>query len=351
MGISNIKGEKGRKRYMKNKLKDIPKIELHCHLDGSVRTETMYELLLEQGEITPMDIKQFEEMVRVKDECKSLNEYLEKFKYPLKTMQRKENLERITYELLEDLSLQNVKYVEIRFAPFLHMEEGLTFDEVVESVLNGMERAKKDLSILSNAILICMRHEDVEESIRVVEYGEKYLDKGVVAVDLAGNEADFPPEIHQKAFQLAYEKGYRITVHAGETGIEDNITKSIELLHANRIGHGIAAIKDPKVMEIIKDKGISLEMCPISNLQTKAIKSIEDYPIRNFLHRELNITVNTDNITVSNTSLQREYELLMDKLGFSLDEIYGLIDNSIKAAFLSENDKNKLRNIIFKELR
>lgn len=329
---------------------EIPKIELHCHLDGSVRVETMYELLLEQGEINPMEMEQFEQMVRVKDDCKSLKEYLEKFKYPLKIMQRKEYLERITYELLEDLSLQNVKYVEIRFAPFLHMEEGLTFDEVVESVLRGMGKGQEEFGILSNVILICMRHEGVENSIEIVEQGEKYLGKGVVAVDLAGNEADFPPEIHQKAFQLAFEKGYNITVHAGETGIEENIVKSIELLHADRIGHGIAAIKDPDIMELIKDRGVSVEMCPISNLQTKAIKTIEEYPIRDFFDKGLNITVNTDNITVSNTSLQREYQLLMDKLGFSMDEIYTLIDNSIEAAFLSEEEKNRLRKIIIEEL-
>ena len=335
---------------MKEKLMEIPKIELHCHLDGSVRVETMYELLLEQGEINPMEMEQFEQMVRVKDDCKSLKEYLEKFKYPLKIMQRKEYLERITYELLEDLSLQNVKYVEIRFAPFLHMEEGLTFDEVVESVLRGMGKGQEEFGILSNVILICMRHEGVENSIEIVEQGEKYLGKGVVAVDLAGNEADFPPEIHQKAFQLAFEKGYNITVHAGETGIEENIVKSIELLHADRIGHGIAAIKDPDIMELIKDRGVSVEMCPISNLQTKAIKTIEEYPIRDFFDKGLYITVNTDNITVSNTSLQREYQLLMDKLGFSMDEIYTLIDNSIKAAFLSEEEKNRLRKIIIEEL-
>ncbi len=168
---------------------------------------------------------------------------------------------------------------------------------------------------------------------------------------MAGNEADFPPEIHQKAFQLAFEKGYNITVHAGgETGIEENIVKSIELLHADRIGHGIAAIKDPDIMELIKDRGVSVEMCPISNLQTKAIKTIEEYPIRDFFDKGLNITVNTDNITVSNTSLQREYQLLMDKLGFSMDEIYTLIDNSIEAAFYQKKKKNRLRKIIIEEL-
>ncbi len=332
-------------------LRRVPKIELHCHLDGSVRPETMYELLTQQGEnIGIKSIQEFERLVRVEEECESLNEYLKKFSYPLKVMQSKENIERISYELLEDLSKENVKYVEIRFAPFLHMNKDLTFDEVVESVLRGMNRARKDFNILSNAILICMRHDSLDKSIKVVEYGEKYLGKGVVAVDLAGNEQDFPPEIHREAFQLAYEKGYKITIHGGETGIVENIPKSIEFLHATRIGHGIAAIKDPRVMELLKEKNIFLEMCPTSNLQTKAVDSIENYPIKTYLKEGIGVTVNTDNTTVSNTSLYKEYMLLIDKLDFTIEEILKLIDNGVEAAYISKEEKVALRNIIKDEL-
>lgn len=213
-----------------------------------------------------------------------------------------------------------------------------------------MDRAKEEFNILSNAILICMRYDSGENSLKVVEYGEKYLGKGVVAVDLAGNEHDFPPEIHKEAFQLAYEKGYNITIHAGETGIVENIPKSVELLHAKRIGHGIAAIKDPKVMELLKEKNIFLEMCPISNLQTKSVDSIEDYPIRTYLEEGIGVTINTDNTTVSNTTLDKEYEFLMDNLGFSIEDIIKLIDNSVEAAFLSESEKKYLRKIIKEEL-
>lgn len=332
-------------------LRRVPKIELHCHLDGSVRPETMYELLTQQGEnIGIKSIQEFERLVRVEEECESLNEYLKKFSYPLKVMQSKENIERISYELLEDLSKENVKYVEIRFAPFLHMNKDLTFDEVVESVLRGMNRARKDFNILSNAILICMRHDSLDKSIKVVEYGEKYLGKGVVAVDLAGNEQDFPPEIHREAFQLAYEKGYKITIHGGETGIVENIPKSIEFLHATRIGHGIAAIKDPRVMELLKEKNIFLEMCPTSNLQTKAVDSIENYPIKTYLKEGIGVTVNTDNTTVSNTSLYKEYMLLIDKLDFTIEEILKLIDNGVEAAYISKEEKVALRKIIKDEL-
>lgn len=333
-------------------LKEIPKIELHCHLDGSVRPETMYELLNKEGKkLEVKDIKEFKKLVMIKEECKSLKEYLEKFKYPLKVMQEEENIERITYELLEDLSKENVKYIEIRFAPSLHMEEGLTFDEVVNSVLKGMDRAKFDFNILSNGILICMRHEPVETSRQIVECGIKYLNKGIVAIDLAGNEHDFPPEIHRDAFQLAYEKGYNITIHGGETGIAENIPKSIKYLHAKRIGHGVAAIKDEKIMELLKDKEIFLEMCPTSNLQTKSIDSIENYPIRKYLEKGIKVTINTDNTTVSNTSLEKEYKLLIEKLNFTIEDILKLIDNSIEGSFLLRQEKEVLRKVVQDELR
>lgn len=337
---------------MREILKNIPKIELHCHLDGSVRPETMYELLIQQGEnLETNDINKFEKLVSIREECDSLIQYLKKFSYPLKVMQKQENIERITYELLEDLSKQNVKYVEIRFAPFLHMNDGLTFDEVVEGVLKGMNRAKKGFNILSNAILICMRHESCDNSLKVVEYGEKYLGKGVVAVDLAGNEQDFPPEIHKDAFDLAYNMGYNITIHAGETGIVENIPKSIELLHAKRIGHGIAAIKDSKVMELLKEKNIFLEMCPTSNLQTKAVDSIENYPVKKYLEMGIGVTINTDNTTVSNTSLHKEYELLINEMKLSINDILTIIDNSIEAAFISKEEKEDLRKTIQEELK
>lgn len=336
---------------MNNILKDIPKIELHCHLDGSVRAETMYELLNASNKIKGESFEEFKEKVKVEKECKSLIEYLEKFEYPLLVMQNEENIERIAYELLEDLHKQNVKYVEIRFAPYLSMEKGLSFDQVVKSVINGMKRAKKDYGIMSNIILICMRHESLERSMSVVNLGEKYLGKGVVAVDLAGNEADFPPEIHQESFELAYKKGYNITVHAGETGNYENIIKSIQLLHAERIGHGIAAINDTKTMEIIKENNVFLEMCPISNLQTKAVEDIKAYPIKDFINRGINVTVNTDNVTVSNTSLEKEYKFLMNELDFNIEDIVKLIHTSIDATFLSKSEKINLRDIINKELK
>lgn len=335
---------------MKRTIKKLPKIELHLHLDGSVRVETMYEILRENNEIDEMEIEKFRELVSITGDCKSLVEYLEKFELPGKVMQNEKNLERITYELLEDLSRDNVKYVEIRFAPYLHMNEGLSFDQVMESVILGMNKGMEDFNIKANLILIAMRHDSLDKTIELVKNGEKYINKGVVAVDLAGNEHDFPPEIHKKAFKLAKELGYKITIHAGETGIEKNIITSIDELYASRIGHGVAAIKDIGIMNKLRDENIYLEMCPVSNIQTKAIDSIENYPMEKFIEYGIKATVNTDNMTVSNTDLNREYSLLIDRLKFTIEDIKKLILNSVEASFLSTSEKLELKSIVEAEL-
>ena len=323
-------------------LKKLPKIDLHCHLDGSVRIETLYELLLEGGKIEEQSLEDFRGLASIEGECNSLVEYLARFAYPGLVMQSQENLERISYEALEDMSRENVVYAELRFAPYLHMNEGLSFDQVVESVIRGIKRARSDFNIMANLILIGMRHEEGDNTFSVVEKGAKYLGHGVVAFDIAGNEADFPPEIHKEAFRLAQEKGYKITIHAGETGRVENIYRALEL-GADRIGHGIAAIKDEELMEILRERKIALEMCPISNIQTKSVDSIGNYPLPEFLKRGLKATVNTDNRTVSNTSLEREFGFLRDELGVSDQDIIELTRNSIEAAFVEEDERRVLR--------
>lgn len=331
-------------------LKKLAKVELHCHLDGSVRPETMFKLLKEEEAIKNLSLEEFKELVMVDEKNDSLIEYLEKFKYPGKVMQEKENLERITYELLEDLDKQNVMYVEIRFAPYLHMEKGLTFDEVINSVIKGLNKGIEEFEIDGNLILIGMRNEKLEKIIELVKEGQKYLNKGVVGIDIAGDEENYPPEIHKEAFLLAEELGYNITVHAGETGNEKNIWTAIEELKAKRIGHGIAAIKDVKLMEELRNKEIFLELCPTSNMQTKAVKNKEDYPIKDFMNRGIKITINTDNTTVSRTSLEKEYQFIMDNYNISYTEIVQLIKNSIDASWVSYEKKDVMKERLRKSL-
>ncbi len=326
---------------MKN-IESLSKVDLHCHLDGCVRVETLYELLRENKLIDEMSIEDFSNLASIKNECNSLIEYLERFKYPGQVMQTSENLERITYELMEDMSKENIIYGEIRFAPFLHMEKGLSFDEVMEAVINGLYRGEEEFNIKANLILIAMRHEDVSKSIELVKLGEKYLNKGVVGFDIAGNEADFPPELHKDAFKLAKEVGYKITIHAGETGSVKNIWTAIDELGADRIGHGIAAIKDKELINELSKRNIALEMCPISNIQTKSVDKIENYPLGDFLKENIRVTVNTDNRTVSNTNMSKEFQYLIENNIITYDDIASITKNSIEAAFMEKKDKEKL---------
>lgn len=331
-------------------IRELPKVELHCHLDGSVRPETVLEMAkLEKIQIPSQEIDEFKKCVQVLGHCESLKEYLEKFNLILQTMQKKEYLYRHTLEVLEDASKHNVKYIELRFSPFFLMEGGMSFEEVMESILSAMDEAKKRFKILSNLILCCMRHEGVERSLEVVERGRKYLGKGVVAVDLAGNEQDFPPELHEAAFKKAKEYGYHITIHAGETGIAENIVKSVEILGAERIGHGIYAYKNQDVYDFVKERKLPLEMCITSNVHTGASKSYEAHPIKRYLDDGLVVTVNTDNTTVSNTDLDREFGILFDKQGFKYEDAKKVILNSLEVSFASNEDKEELRKVFEEE--
>jgi adenosine deaminase len=324
-------------------IRNFPKIELHCHLDGSVRPSTIIELAKKENlELPTENLKDFEKYVQVSSECKSLKDYLEKFDWPIKIMQKKENLKRVAFELIEDVSKQNVKYIEIRFAPVFHLEQGLSYDDVIESVLAGLALGLEKFDVHSNLILSCMRHLSVDKSIEVVEAGKKYIGKGVVAVDLAGNEADFPPELHKKAFDLAKSYGYHITIHAGETGISKNITTAISELHAERIGHGVAAQNDENVLDALKKSTVCVEACPTSNIHTLAVENYFTHPIKSFMNSKICTTVNTDNMTVSNVDLNKEYLHLQNELSFSDSELMELYKNGVEHSFADSALKKQL---------
>lgn len=323
-------------------IKLIPKTDLHCHLDGSIRPETILDIAKKEHISTiNSDLNNFQKEVMISGKCNSLKEYLNKFYLPIKIMQKKDYLYRVTLELLEDALKENVKYIEIRFAPLNHLDGGLTLDEVIETVLSAMNYGRTNLNIMSNLILCALRHESIEKTTRLVNLAKKYAGKGVVAIDLAGNEADFPPELHKKAFDLAKNYGIHRTVHAGETGIVENIMKSIKLLHAERIGHGTYAYKDKNTIKYLQKNKIPLEMCITSNVNTSAVNSYKEHPIKKYLDYGLAVTVNTDNTTVSNTTITKEFEYLVKYQNFDLEDIKKVIENGINFSFANPEDKLK----------
>lgn len=327
---------------------NIPKIELHCHLDGSIRPSTLFEMAVSLGITDETTLETFIPLIRVTENCTSLVDYLKCFSLPIQVMQTRESLERIARELIEDVAMTNVKYIEVRFAPHFHMEKGLTFEQVVSSVLKGLEEGRSLTGTRSNLILCCMRHMSLSTSMEVVELGLPFLGKGVVAIDLAGDEAHFPPNLHAPAFQKAKALGYHITVHAGETGNAQNVIAAIENLYAERIGHGLAIKDEATAYAFVKKAHIPLEMCPTSNVQTQGVKRFSEHPILRFMKDGIQTTLNTDNMTVSGITLESEYDCLCKDLDADVEDRLLLYKNALEASFASEEDKTYLRSFISK---
>ena len=314
-------------------IKSLPKIELHLHLDGSVRPSTASELLNKNVE---------KDMIVDKD-CNDLNEYLKKFDLPISIMQSKDNLERISYELAEDLKKDNIIYAEIRFAPIFHTRGGLALEEVVESVLKGL----KKVDIKTNLILCMMRGLPYEDNEKIVYLAKKYLNKGVCAIDLAGAEALYKTKDYKELFQLSTKLDIPFTIHAGEAdGIES--IKSALAFGTKRLGHGVKVTQSNDMMNVLINKNITLEICPTSNLNTCIVDVYKKHPIKELYDKKIKITVSTDNNTVSNITLSDEYQKLIDNFNFSIDDFYQFNLNAINAAFINDNEKEELKNILKK---
>lgn len=332
-------------------LKALPKVELHLHLDGSVKPETLLELAEKEGiELPTRDLNQLKDLLMVTTQCNSLQEYLEKFKYPKMVMQRYDYLERIAYELSEQLAAENVRYVEVRFAPQFHTEQGLRLEQVVEAVLAGLKRGEVDFNLQTNLILCGMRHQTVEQNLEVVDLAARYQGQGVVGIDLAGDEQNYPVELHQQIFQQAKKLGLHITIHAGEAAGAGSVAKALQL-GAERIGHGVRINENPELVDWIRIHQIPLEVCPLSNYQTKVVLEIRNHPVKEYFNQGIKVTINTDNRTVSNTSLTKEYQTIMEEEDFTLVQIKEMIINGAEAAFLPEAEKNQLIGDLKKELQ
>ncbi|GGF92779.1 adenosine deaminase [Paenibacillus abyssi] len=325
-------------------LLQLPKVDLHLHLDGCVKPGTLLELANEQGVSLPAaDPEGLLPYMQVDDDCDSLVTYLSKFDFVLPLLQTPEALERVAYEVVEQCAEQNCKYVEVRFGPQLHRIGGLSASEVIAHVIKGLQRGEKDFGVIAQAIAICMRHQGIQENLEVIEAASQFTGKGLAAVDLAGDEANYPAELFRQVFELAQERGIPVTIHAGEAAGPGNIQEAITKLGATRIGHGVRMRESAEVMELVRRQGIVLEMCPISNIQTKAVSSWDAYPIRDYYDQGYLITVNTDNPTVSGTTITKEYHVLMEKFNFTLQEIAAIILNGVDAALLDEQRKQAMR--------
>lgn len=329
------------------KLAALPKIELHCHLDGSVRPETIIEIAKKENiKLPSYELEKIKTMLIAPIECISLEEYLQKFHLPIKVMQSKESLRRITFEVFEDAAKENIKYMEVRFAPLFHMKKGLSLEEIIENVLKGIKDAEKQYEIKGNLILSFLRTMPPDSIYEVIECSRKYLGKGVVAVDLCGPEKEGFCSNFIEPIALAKKYGYRVTIHAGETGVGKNVLEAVKLLGAERIGHGVFIKDQLEAYKVVKDLNITLEMCPTSNVQTKAVNSYREHPIVMFYKDGIKATLNTDNRTVSNTTLSNEYEVISKEFQINTEDYRTLYNYSVEATFADENTKKWLRSFL-----
>lgn len=310
----------------------LPKIELHCHLDGSLSKEFIQAQLKRAVS---------ESELCVEDDCDSLQAYLEKFKLPGMCLVDERGLFNAGYDVLAGMSKENVKYVEIRFAPLLHVSETLSTEKVISSLIDGLNKGSKEFGIDYNVIVCAMRHFDEKVNYEMLKVAHDFLGCGVCAADLAGAEAIYPMNQFMGLFDKVKKSGMPFTIHAGECGSVQNILDSVEV-GAKRIGHGIAMMGNDSVQKLLREKRIGVEMCPTSNFQTKAVRVASEYPIKEFLNAGVLVTVNTDNRTVSNTSLAKELALIQELYGVSDEEILLMAQNAVEVAFADDSVKHKL---------
>lgn len=312
-------------------------VELHLHLDGALSIDNCKKIAKIQNINIPDDNK-ISKMMTVSEGCNDLNEFLTKFDFALSLLQTPEGIENAIKNLEEELVEQGIVYAEIRFAPQLHTTKGLSQDEVVAAAIKGLESSK----LKSNLILCCMRGDNNHnENIETVKIAKKYLGKGVCAIDLAGAEALYPTVNFEDVFKYAKELGVPFTIHAGEADGPSSVYDAIRF-GAKRIGHGVRAIEDNDLIKVIANQGITLEICPTSNICTSTYNKIEDIPIKKFIDNGINITINTDDPTVCNTKLKEELKLVANTFGLTYEDIVKLQLNAIKASFASEKIKEEI---------
>jgi adenosine deaminase len=331
-------------------IRALPKTDLHCHLDGSLRLATLWELGGARGvDLGAGSLADLRSQLTPKEGA-DLGAYIETFESTLSVMQDEEALRRISYELVEDVAGENVRYLEVRFSPILHQRQGLTVERVVEAVLEGLRKGRRDFGVVSGVIICGIRTNTPETSLRLAELAIAYKHLGVVGFDLAGEEKDYPAKEHLKAFQRILKNNINVTVHAGEGFGPGSIHQALHYCGAHRIGHGTRLREDPDLLEYVNDHRIPLEMCITSNVQTGSIASIADHPFRAYFDRELRVTINTDNRLISNTTVSDELALACKTFDLSIYDLRKILINGFKSAFVRHEKKKEMLRAAIEEM-
>ena len=320
----------------------LPKAELHVHLDGSLRPETMLELAAEAGVKMPTDDPEtLRDYMHVQD-ARNLVDYLERFDITLSVMQTAESMERTAYELAQDLASDNVRYAEIRYSPILNTRKGLPLTEAVEAPLRGLKRAEADFGIRTGLIICGIRNMEPETSRDLADLTVAYKGRGVVAFDLAGAEYNYPAKKHKDAFYTVINKNMAATIHAGEAYGAESIHQALHYCKAHRIGHGTRLYEDADLMAYVRDFRVPIEICLTSNVQTRAVASFAEHPVRQYFDYGIVVSLNTDNLLMSATTVTEEYWRAHQHLGFTWDELVRISLMSFESSFLPWDEKQAL---------
>ena len=332
-------------------LKRLPKVELHCHLDGSLRVPTILDLAKkDKVTLTTSSSEELSKLLVIGKTRGSLEDYIKRFDITLSVMQTPQALSRTAYELIEDVAKENVRYIEIRYSPILHTEKGMTMGESVEAVRNGLKRGQKDFGVKSGIIVCGIRNISAAASLKLADLTVRYKNKGVVGFDLAGAEENFPAKDHQEAFYMILNNNINATIHAGEAYGPSSIHQAIHHCGAHRIGHGTRLKENKDLMNYVNDHRITLEICLTSNWQTRSIRSLKYHPLKYYYDQGIRVTINTDNRLMSGTTLTKEFLLAHKLFGFKLHDFREMIIMAMKSAFIPYAERKQLIRKIAGEL-
>lgn len=326
-------------------LEKLPKIELHCHLDGSIPISVLKKLCLLGDIAIPQNDIEFRKLIEAKEDCESLTEYLQAFALPLKCLKTEDAFFIASYETVAKAAQEGTRYLELRFAPLLSETKDLPAEKIIEAAIAGLQKATKEYHMDAGFILCGMRHFHEKQNMRTLDLAKKYLQRGVCGLDLAGDESAFPNEQFATYFQKAIQYDVPFTIHAGECGRSENIKLAVQY-GAKRIGHGIAMRQNTSLQNAVIRHGVGVEMCPSSNMQTKAVSSWENYPFREFLEQGVLISINTDNRTVTNTTMTKELQLLQKQFHLTCQEAGTLMKQALTTSFVEESTKKEIQKEI-----
>ena len=334
-----------------NLLKRLPKVELHCHLDGCLRPETMADLAQKDNISLPSrNADELGKIMKIGQKRGNLEDYIKRFDLTLAVLQNSAALERAAFEYVEDIADENVRYAEIRFSPALHVQKEITMEDAVDAVRKGLKQGEKEFGIKTRIIICGIRSISPSISLKLADLAVRYKRRGVVGFDLAGPEENYPAKKHREAFYLIRNNNVNATIHAGEAYGPASIHQAIHTCGASRIGHGTRLKEDKDLMQFVNNHRITLEICLTSNWHTKSVRSLKSHPFKFYYDQGIRVTLNTDNRLISNTTLTKEFLLAHDMFGLGLHDFREITIIAMKSAFLNHQDRKILIREIANEL-